>query len=64
LSKVEVVRLQARKTKGEHIQYLLTAPKDFIENELKWQKGDTLIVRVLKLRINGIERPVLVYYKP
>ncbi|MEM0233626.1 MAG: hypothetical protein QXL22_06370 [Candidatus Nezhaarchaeales archaeon] len=63
LSKIEVIKLQARKTRGEYVQYVLTLPRGFIE-ELGWQKGDTLIVRIMELKIDGVERKVVVYYKP
>lgn len=64
MSKVDVVKLQARKTKAkEYIQYLLTVPRGFIK-VLGWSKGDPLIAKVMETTINGRKRKVLVYYKP
>lgn len=63
LSKIEVIKLQARRTRDEYMQYMLTLPRSFIE-ELEWRKGDTLIARVMELKIDGIERKTVVYYKP
>jgi len=64
MSKVDVVKLQARKTKGEeYMQYLLTVPKSFIK-ELGWAKGDSLIVRIMEITINGSRKKALIYYKP
>ena len=59
-----MVKLQARKTKGEeYMQYLLTVPKSFIK-ELGWAKGDSLIVRIMEITINGSRKKALIYYKP
>lgn len=64
MEKIDVVKLQARKTKGkEYIQYLLTVPKHIIE-ELDWQKGQPLIVTIKEIEINGTKKKALIYYKP
>ena len=60
---VEVVKLQARKVREKHEQYLVTVPREFVKR-LGWSKGDKLVAKVLELEIDGAKRPVLVYYKP
>jgi len=60
---VAVVRLQARKYRSEGDYYLVTVPKDIVE-ELSWQKGDRLVARVMEVEVDGVKRKVLVYYKP
>ena len=60
---INIVKLQSRKVGNKGIQYIVTVPKELV-NELKWVKGDKLIVRTMDIKINGIMRKVLVYYKP
>ena len=60
---LEVVKLQARKVREKHEQFLVTVPRDFVK-ELGWNKGDKLVVRITELEINGAKRKVLIYYKP
>lgn len=64
MSKIATVKLQSRKTRSNrYIQYLLTLPTAFTQ-ELGWQAGETLVARVMELQIDGINRKVVVYYKP
>jgi len=61
---IEIVKLQARKTKSGNVQYLLTAPREIVEDVLKWSKGDKLIARAIEIEIDGVKKKALVYHKP
>jgi len=60
---IGIVKLQERKVRDKSKAYLLTAPKQLVE-ELGWKKGDQLIVKVVELEIDGIRRKGLFYYRP
>ena len=60
---IQVVKLQARKTKPSGTQYLVTVPSE-LARELGWQKGDKLIARIMEIQINGTKKKALIYYKP
>ena len=40
-----IVRLQAKKSRGRYVTYMITVPKDYVE-ALEWKSGDKLVVEL------------------
>jgi len=62
-SKPVALRLGAKRTRGEYVQFFVTVPKAFVE-QLKLEEGDILIARVLEVEVDGVRRRGVFYYKP
>ena len=52
------VKLQVKESRGVKT-YFLTVPKEFINDVLKWEKGDIIIAEIIKHK----GRNAIVYYK-
>ena len=60
---IGIVRLQERTVREKSKAYLVTAPKSLVE-QLGWKKGETLLVKIVEIEVNGVKKKGLFYYKP
>jgi len=58
-----LVRLQKRDIRGIP-NYSLTAPKQLVEEDLKWKAGTELNVATIEVEIDGKKVRGIFYYKP
>ena len=40
-----IVKLQAKKSRGRYVTFMITVPKDYVE-ALEWKPGDKLVVEL------------------
>ena len=62
-SKPVALRLGAKRTRGEYVQFFVSVPKAFVV-QLKLEEGDILIARIVEVEVDGVRRKGIFYYKP